>query len=454
MMRYLSNSSQEIASMLETLGIRDAEDLFQVLPESVKVKEPLPLPSAMTEPEIMNYFQELTRLNRIPPLAYNFIGAGTYHHFIPAVVWDVVRKPEFATAYTPYQPEISQGTLQSTFEFQTLICQLSGMDVSNASMYDGASAFAEAVLMARRIKRGKDRHVLVSRTIHPEYRAVLKTYTQHLDLVIEEIPYDTSTGTMDLEALKTSLRDDTFAVAVQSPNFFGVIEDWQAISKVLDGSSTVRIAVVIEALSLGLIRPPGEAGFDIFVGEGQSLGLPPNYGGPHLGLMATRQEYARKMPGRIAGVAYDHEGRRGFILTLVAREQHIRREKAMSNICTNQALCALAATVYLSLLGSRGLRELAELNTRRAHYLAQHLAQDLVELAFMGPFFNEFVLRGPDVADRHATLLKHNIAAGILLSRWYPELQNHLLLTVTEINTPAAIDLLIKSWRSTRMEKE
>ena len=448
MMRYLSHSSRDVRAMLEDLGLQSVEELFAPIPAQARLKEPLDLPPARSEPEILERFRALARKNRVPPEIHLYVGAGAYRHFIPAVVWDVISKPEFATAYTPYQPEISQGTLQSIFEFQTLVCQLTGMDVANASMYDGATAFAEAVLMARRIHRRRKRHVLVARTVHPEYRRVLQTYVKHLDMEVEEIPYHPETGALDREALARMVRDDTFAVAVQSPNFFGVIEDQTAVAAVLQDHPAVKIAVFTEALSLGLLRPPGEAGFDIVAGEGQSWGVPPSFGGPHLGVMATRTAHVRRMPGRIVGMARDHEGRRGFVLTLSAREQHIRREKATSNICTNQALCALAATVYLSLLGPRGLRRLAEINTRRAHFLRERLGSGPSAPAFTGPFFNEFVLKGPDVIRRREDLLARNFLVGVPLSTWYPELPDHLLVTVTEMNSPASMQRLVELWRA------
>ena len=446
MVRYLSNSDDDIRAMLQTIGVRSVEDLFAPIPEQIRLKAPLDLPDARSEQEIVADFSRRAGQNRIPPEVKIFLGAGCYHHFIPSVVWDVISKPEFATAYTPYQPEITQGTLQSIFEFQTFICQLTGMEVANASMYDGASAFAEAVLMAHRIHRGKRNHLLIARTIHPEYRTVLHTYTRHLGISVEEIPYEPVSGHTDLTFLRDRLRDDTFAIAVQSPNVFGIIEDWQAVADAVGNHPALKIAVFTEALSLGILKPPGEAGFDIVVGEGQSFGIPMNYGGPHLGLLATRMAYVRRMPGRLVGMARDQEGHRGFVMTLVAREQHIRREKATSNICTNQALCALAATVYLSLMGPKGLRDLALLNLQRAHALAGALTQKSARLAFSGPHFNEFVLTGNDLEQRRTALLQENIVLGLPLKTWYPELDTHLLVTVTEMNSPRDLDELKEKW--------
>lgn len=446
MVRYLSNSDDEIRAMLEAIGVRSVDELFTPIPSSIRLTDPLDLPPAKSEQTIYRDFFQRSLKNRIPPEIKLFLGAGCYHHYIPSVVWDVISKPEFATAYTPYQPEISQGTLQSIFEFQTLICQLTGMDVANASMYDGASAFAEAVLMAHRIHRGKRNHALISQSIHPEYRQVLTTYTRHLGLDIEEIPFNPETGQTDLDYLREHLRDDTFAVAVQSPNVFGIVEDWSEVASAVGSHPALKIATFTEALSLALLKPPGEADFDIVAGEGQSFGLPMNFGGPHLGLFATKMDYVRRMPGRLVGVAHDTEGHRGFVMTLVAREQHIRREKATSNICTNQALCALAATVYLSLMGPVGLRKLAEINVQRAHALARSLTTGDYTLSFRGPFFNEFVLEGPDLLEKRERLLKNGYVLGLPLSRWYPALNRHLLITVTEMNDPEDLNSLAKAF--------
>ncbi|GBC83655.1 putative glycine dehydrogenase (decarboxylating) subunit 1 [bacterium HR11] len=440
--RYLPHASEDIRRMLEVIGVDSVEALFQPIPEAVRLKTDLDLPPAMSEMEVLETFRRWASMNRVPPEVVSFLGAGAYRHYVPAVVEDVLRKPEFFTAYTPYQPEVSQGTLQSIFEFQTMVCQLTGMEVANASMYDGATALAEAVLMARRIREG--RHVLVARSVHPEYQQVVNTYLRHFGVSIEPVPWEPETGQLDLNALQTRLRDDTFAVVVQSPNALGVIEDWAAVRAALGDHPAVRVACFTEALSLGILKPPGEFGFDIVVGEGQSLGLPVQFGGPHVGLMATRMEYVRRMPGRLVGVAYDRNGRRGFVLTLAAREQHIRREKATSNICTNQALCALAVTVYLALLGPEGLRQLALLNAQRAHYLARCLEAEGWVRPFRGPFFNEFVVRHPKAPTIWEHLLTQGIVAGLPLHRWYPELDRDLLMCVTEMNPPDQIERLVQ----------
>ena len=376
----------------------------------------------------------------------SFVGGGAYEHFIPAVVDEVAARNEFYTSYTPYQPEISQGTLQTIFEFQTMICELTGMEVANASMYDGASAVAEAALMAFRVNR-KGRRVLVPRSLHPFHRTTLETYLYGIDVEIVEIPW-TPEGTLSPDALNAELTDDTAAVIVQSPNFLGCLEPTDRIGEILRDHPALYIASV-NPISLGMIRPPGEYRADIAVGEGQPLGLPLSFGGPYLGFFASRTTYIRGMPGRIVGETVDGRERRGYVLTLQTREQHIRRERATSNICSNQALCALRATVYLAALGPQGLREVAELNWARSHRAAAALSEvPGVELAFGGPFFNEFVLRVPiparDAIDR---LRPRGIAAGLDLGRFYPDLENALLVCVTETKTDEEIDRLADAWR-------
>jgi glycine dehydrogenase subunit 1 len=378
----------------------------------------------------------------------SFLGAGTYNHFIPSVVDHMISRSEFYTAYTPYQPEISQGTLQAIFEFQTHVCQLTGLDVANASMYDGASALAEAVLMAARIRK-KARKVFVSRAMHPEYRAVARTYTNDLDIEIVDIPFDDA-GKTDLEWLKNNIGDDTAAVALQYPNFFGVIEDMAAFSAVIKEKAALFITATTETVALGLLRPPGDFGVDIAVAEGQSLGNAVNFGGPHLGLFAVREAHLRNMPGRIVGETLDQDGQRGYVLTLSTREQHIRREKATSNICSNQSLCALAFTIHLSLLGRKGFRELASTNLSLAEYAKKQLvgAKGL-SLAFDSPTFNEFVIKSEGVSakDLNARLLDAGIIGGLALGSFYPELDNAMLLCITEMSTKGDIDRLVEVLR-------
>ena len=367
-MRYLPKSPAERQAMLTAIGVKSVDELFSTIPERYRLREALKLPGPYSEAEVIQYFKERAAENS---LGYaSFLGAGVYNHLRSVVTDAIIQRGEFLTSYTPYQAEISQGTLQAIFEFQTLMCQLTGQEVANASMWDGSTATTEAVLMAERIT-GR-RRALVARSVHPEYRDVLNTYAQHSGLLVEEIPFS-ATGTVDEQALQSVLKDDVAAVVVQSPNFLGVIESVQALVDVVHGSGALLVVAVTEGVSLGLVRPPAEA--DIVAMEGQSFGLPPSYGGPFVGVIASRNKYVRQMPGRLAGQTTDAEGHRGFVLTLATREQHIRREKATSNICTNQALCALAATVHLTLLGKEGLREMAQQNLSKALFALGELTK-------------------------------------------------------------------------------
>src|SRR5271165_2868528 len=355
LMRYLPKSPAERQDMLAAIGVKSIDDLFSSIPERYRLREALHLPGPLSEAEVIDFFK--TRAAENSGGYTSFLGAGVYNHLRSVVTDAIIQRGEFLTSYTPYQAEITQGTLQAIFEFQTLMCQLTGQEVANASMYDGSTATTEAVLMAERLT---DRQrVLVARSLHPEYRDVLRTYAKHSGLKVEEIPYAQS-GTIDVRALQSALADDVCAVVVQSPNFFGAIESLEPIAKAAHSSGALLVAAVAEALSLGVITPPVEA--DIVAMEGQSFGLPPSYGGPFVGVLASKESFVRQMPGRLVGQTTDQDGRRGFVLTLATREQHIRREKATSNICTNQALCALAATVHMTLLGKEGLRELSEQN--------------------------------------------------------------------------------------------
>jgi glycine dehydrogenase subunit 1 len=428
--------------MLDSIGVRSIDELFSSIPEPFRLRTALNVPGPYSEEEVIRYFKERARENSV---GYTkFLGAGVYDHLRSVVTDTIIQRGEFLTSYTPYQAEISQGTLQAIFEFQTMICQLTGQEVANASMWDGSTAMAEAVLMAQRITR---RHrVLVARSTHPEYRDVLRTYTRHSGLEVEEIPF-AADGAIDPKALESRIREDLAAVVVQSPNFFGVIEDVSALSEAAHSVGALLIAVVTEGVSLGIVRPPAEA--DIVALEGQSFGLPPTYGGPFLGVIATREKFVRQMPGRLAGQTNDSNGRRGFVLTLAAREQHIRREKATSNICTNQALCALAATVHLSLVGKEGLREMAEQNIAKAQFaLSELLKVPGIRQAFAGPFFNEFTVALPQSAEQvNKRLLDDHIVGPLSLKPFYPELQDHVLVCVTETTSRAEIELLAASLR-------
>ncbi|HXK62320.1 MAG TPA: aminomethyl-transferring glycine dehydrogenase subunit GcvPA [Acidobacteriota bacterium] len=426
-MRYISLTPEERKEMLDVLGLKDEAELFQSIPASLRLSRPLQLPPAMAESEVLNYFESLGRTNTSVDGRACFLGAGAYHHFVPTVIDSIISRSEFYTAYTPYQPEISQGTLQSIFEYQTMICQLTGLDVANASLYDGSSATAEAALMAARVTRKKC--ILVSRGLHPEYRRVLNTYVQNLDVEIVELD-QTPEGRVDPASLQARLGEHCASVIVQSPNFFGVIEDIGALAGPVKAAGGVMVVAVTEALSLGLLKPPGEAGADIVAGEGQSFGIPLSFGGPYLGLFACRDEYKRQMPGRVVGETVDSQGRRGFVLTLATREQHIRREKATSNICTNQGLCALMCAIFLATMGRKGLRELAEQNLRKAHYLRSLLADYLV---FPGPFFNEFTLRCPREPERiNEQLAEHGIIGGLPLGSYFPDRSDQMVVCVTE----------------------
>jgi glycine dehydrogenase subunit 1 len=429
--------------MLATVGAESVDALFAHVPEGLRQRARVALPAGLTEPELRRRFQELAATNDASDPSAVFMGAGAYPHDVPVVVDHVMQRSEFATAYTPYQAEVSQGTLQSIYEFQTFVALLTGMEVANASMYDGASAVAEAVLMARRL-RPKRRTVLLSRALHPHYRAVIATYVQGLeDVRLVEVPF-AADGRVDDEALERELGADVMCVVVGYPNVFGVIEAVEAIAARAHDAGAVTITATPEALAFGLLRPPGTRGVDIAVAEGQSFGLPLSFGGPGVGLFATRQEHVRAMPGRVVGETVDAAGARGFVLTLATREQHIRRERATSNICTNQGLCALAVTVYLSLLGRRGLARLASRNVAQSHRVAAALGQRGRARRFSGEFFNEFVVEAPDVAGRWEALCRETgIVPGFPLGRWYPELEGTLLVCVTEVHAERHVSGLL-----------
>jgi glycine dehydrogenase subunit 1 len=430
-LRYLPKSDSERREMLNACGVLSPEDLFAHLPEAARLTRPLALDAGISEFEIADYFRARGEENSNG--AASFLGAGVYHHYRPVLVDAVVSRGEFLTSYTPYQAEISQGTLTAIFEFQTMICQLTGMDVANASMYDGSTAVPEAAMMAARAT-GR-RRVLAARGLHPEYREVLGTYARFQGMPVEEFGYAAETGAIDLDDLERRMDSATAAVIVQSPNFFGVVEQVGAAAEIAHRHGALLVMVFTEAVSLGILEPP--AGADIVVGELQSFAISPSYGGPFAGVIATREKYMRQMPGRLVGQTTDSRGNRAFCLTLSTREQHIRREKATSNICTNQALVALMATVFMTVYGKLGLRELAEQNLAKAHYLAAKMKP-----RFSGPFFNEFVARveGRTPEEMNKVLLKKKIVGGLLLGRWYPELGDSMLLCATEMSTRANMD--------------
>jgi glycine dehydrogenase subunit 1 len=434
-MRYLPHTEEDIRKMLDAIGVKKVEDLFQIIPKEVRLSKPLNLPEPLSEPDLLRHFRRLQ-----VPMTSNFLGAGAYHHFVPAVVPNLVSRSEFYTAYTPYQPEISQGTLQAIFEYQTLMCQLTGMEVSNASLYDGASSLAEAVLMAYRITKKKK--VLLSQAIHPEYRRVIQTYIDPDQQEIILVPYKRDEGRTNEKILFDLLKEDVSAVVIQSPNFFGVIEDLQPIGERVHGIGGLVIVGFSEAIAYGMMQPPGAMGADIVAGEGQSLGIPVSYGGPYLGIFTTQEKFVRNMPGRLVGETIDLEGKRGFVLTLATREQHIRRERATSNICTNEGLCALMATVYLSCLGKEGLKELAMMNLSKAEYAKRAVSRIRgCKLNFIAPTFNEFVLQiEKEPENVLGKLKKEGMIGGLPLGKFYPELDHHLLVTVTEMNKKEEID--------------
>lgn len=437
-MRYIPNSPGERSSMLSDIGLDRIEDLFDQVPEQLKLKEPLGIGAPMSEPELLEYFRGLASQNGIDH--QSFLGAGAYSHFIPVIIDSLISRAEFFTAYTPYQPELSQGTLQYTFEFQTMICQLTGMDVANASMYDGSTAAAEAVLMAHRVTR-RDKFIIAD-SLHPQYREVIAAYTQNLGFTLNDLRH-TEAGTVDPNAL--GIDNETAAIVVQSPNFFGCVEDLAAIAEAAHEAGALLIVAVTEPMSLGLLKPPGYCGADIVAGETQSFGIPLSFGGPYCGLFASREKYVRQMPGRLVGEAYDDQGRRGYVLTLATREQHIRREKATSNICTNQGLFALMATVYLATMGRRGVQEVAQQNLQKAHYAASEISKlDGFNLRFTAPFFNEFVVRTPQPAKQvNEMLLRKKIIGGVDLDRHYSGMDDSMLICVTETAKKEAIDSLV-----------
>ena len=439
-MKFLPTSDADRTEMLAAIGVSSVDDLFAVIPASVRTAPDLPPP--MSEIEIRRYLGGLASKNAHARNTDFFLGAGVYHHYVSAVADQMLYRAEWLTSYTPYQPEVSQGTLQSIFEFQTHMCLLTGMDVANASLYEGASALVEALLMSERLVRGRRRAVL-SAGIHPEYRETVRTYFQNLGLDVVEVPLGPD-GATDAPALGAAVDETTFAVAVQSPNFRGVIEDWKTGIDAAHGRGAMSIAVVAEAVSLALLAPPGEAGADIACGEAQSLGVPMHNGGPLLGFLACRTAHQRQIPGRLVGETRDAEGRRAFCLTLSTREQHIRREKATSNICTNQGLMALASNIHMSLLGKKGMREVAVQSHAKAEYCKSRIAAlPGWRLPDTRPTFNEFAVAAPvPAAPLLDRLARRGILAGVPLSRWDPANDREFLVAVTEMNTREEIDRL------------
>ncbi|WP_158821792.1 aminomethyl-transferring glycine dehydrogenase subunit GcvPA [Granulicella sp. S156] len=449
-MRYLPKSPADRTEMLEAIGVSSIEDLFETIPAEYRLTRDLDIPRQHSESEVLDRFRafagniasgEFNQLVQQPaskPYA-SFLGAGAYRHYRPVIIDSLVQRGEFLTSYTPYQPEIAQGTLQAMFEFQTMICELTGMEIANASMYDGSTGAAEAVMMAVRVT-GRNGAV-VARTVHPEYREVLHTATQHQGIPATEVGYVAETGRVDLTALDAAITDDTACVLIQSPNFFGTIEDVATIAEIAHKKGALLIVSIAEAVSLGIVKAPVEA--DIVSLEAQSFGVAVGFGGPYCGVIACKEKFLRQMPGRLVGETKDKNGKRGFVLTLSTREQHIRREKATSNICTNQALVALMTTIFLTVYGKQGLRELAEQNLAKAAYLRSALVAAGATTKFDGaPRFHEFVLASTESAEQlNAKLLDKQIIGGLALAKWYPELgENATLWCATELTTKAQID--------------
>lgn len=442
-MRYLPKSPTDRAEMLAEIGVKSIDDLFATIPAEYQLHRDLAIPRQHSESEIVDRFRAFAGNNATGYA--NFLGAGAYRHYRPVVIDSLVQRGEFLTSYTPYQPEIAQGTLQAMFEFQTMICELTGMEVANASMYDGSTGAAEAMMMAVRIT-GRDKSV-VARTVHPEYREVLATYAQHQEIPVSEVGY-AANGRVDLTALDAAITNETACVLIQSPNFFGTIEDVAAIAAIAHAKGALLIVSVAEAISLGIVKPPAEA--DIVSLEAQSFGVAVSFGGPYCGVIACKERFMRQMPGRLVGETKDADGKRGYVLTLSTREQHIRREKATSNICTNQALVALMATIFLTVYGKQGLRELAEHNLAKASYLKSVLGADAKVLFDGAPRFHEFVVELPASAEEiNSSLLEEKIIGGLPLATWYPELgPNASVWCATELTTRAQIDAAAASLRA------
>jgi len=439
-MTYSPHTDADRRRMLDVIGVGSVEDLFAEIPAELRPSR-FELPPPLTEQETRAELARLAGHNQIPQIS--FLGAGAYRRLVPSVVWEVIGRSEFATSYTPYQPEVSQGTLQSIYEFQSLICELTGMEVASASHYDGATATAEAALMACRLTR-RDR-VAISRAVHPDVRRVVETYCSGPGIEVVEVPAELGDGGSG-QTEPTAGLDDSFACLVaQQPNCLGVLEPMPQLAEAAHAVGAQLVALV-DPVSLALLAAPGDYGADIVTAEGQPLGIPLSFGGPYVGLMAARMASVRQMPGRLVGATRDVRGQRAYVLTLQAREQHIRREKAASNICTNQALCALAATAYLTAVGPEGLREVAELSVTQARHLVGLLEKEgLAERRLSGSYFNEVAVRVPDARRRHAALAERGIVAGLVLDEWYPELSDSLLLATTELTTDAEIGALVEA---------
>lgn len=446
-MDYIPITENQRKEMLKSIGVSSIEELFKDIPEKLFLKEDLNLGKGLSEKELIKVVSDLSKKNINSSEYSYFLGAGIYNHFIPSVVSYLAFRSEFYTAYTPYQPEVSQGNLQVIYEWQTFIAELTAQDIANASVYDGATATADAMIMCRIITKRNE--VLMAKSLNPEYKKVLETYAKANDLKIKELNF-TSNGLISVKELKENLTNNTACVILQNPNFFGCIEDLNLIESI-QSKGALAIISITEPVSLGLLKPPGEFNADFVSGEGQSFGIPMNFGGPGVGFYAAKQKHIRFIPGRLSGKTTDSEGKTGFILTLQAREQHIRREKAISNICTNHGLMAVMATIHLSLLGKNGLKELAELNLQKAHYAAEKINEIKdFELVFSSPFFNEFVVKTPDAEKVKEKLLKEKIVPGFDLGKEFGELKNCMLFCVTEIHSKKEIDDLVETLKAVK----
>ncbi|MGY8770506.1 MAG: aminomethyl-transferring glycine dehydrogenase subunit GcvPA [Pirellulales bacterium] len=444
-MPYSFNTPDDQREMLESIGVSSIEELFTQIPEDLQLDRPLDLPPSMGELELTQHMSRLASRNDSAQDKVCFLGGGSYDHFVPAVVDSLASRGEFYTSYTPYQPEVSQGNLQAMFEYQTLICELTGMDVSNASLYDGGSALAEAVIMSMSATR-RTKKIVVLGSVHPEYRSILDTYFTALGTEVVTLPI--SEGTVDLVDVEEAVDDETACLVVQSPNFFGCLEDVQKMSEIAHQHKSLLV-MSYDPISLGLLKRPGDLGADIAVAEGQSLGTPMSYGGPYLGIMSCKESFVRRMPGRIVGETVDRRGKQCWVLTLQTREQHIRREKATSNICTNQGLFALRASIYLACMGPEGMQDVGKLCAQKSHYAMQEITSlDRFELVYDSPFFKEFVIRDKQnqVAELLAESSDSGFFAGVPLGTWFEDMQDCLLVTVTEKRTRQEIDALVKTF--------
>ncbi|MGR3178645.1 MAG: aminomethyl-transferring glycine dehydrogenase subunit GcvPA [Candidatus Anammoxibacter sp.] len=438
-MDFIPNTDEQRKEMLSVIGVDSIDDLFRDIPEHALLKNSVDIPDGISELAVKKKLTAISNKDKNDHIS--FLGAGCYNHFIPAIVKNLTGRSEFSTAYTPYQAEISQGSLQTLFEFQTLICQITGMEVANASMYDGASGLAEACIMSINITKRDE--IIISSTIHPDYRQVVMTYANARGFKVKEIPFDDDKGVMQVGALKEIIDNNTAAVLIQSPNFFGNVEDLEEIERITHAEDSLLVICVVEPTSLGVLKSPGDYNADIVVGEGQSLGVSMNFGGPFLGLLATKEKYLRQLPGRLVGMTKDTNGKDGFVLTLQAREQHIRRGRASSNICTSQVLVAIAATIYLSALGKNGFKNLAELNLQKAHYAYDKICELGLKPRFKSIFYNEFVIELGDIKDANERLLNNGIVGGVDIGKYYETLKNCMLFCVTEMHSRENIDKLV-----------